>query len=333
VSELEALGRLLDAEMTGTVRSDWPLARLTTYRLGGPAALYAEPAGPTDLEALCRVMSTLGAGADAVPVLALGRGSNLVVSDDGWPGLVIRLAPARFSWIEPLEERRETWPGDAQGLVAGGATSLPLLANWAARRALSGMEFFVAIPGSVGGAVRMNAGAHGRETADCLMGARLLDLDRLTVDSRANDVLGFAYRTSNLTERHLVFEAAFHLDPAAESEVRTRMESYRRHRAATQPGAVQNAGSVFKNPPGDHAGRLVDAAGLKGFRVGGVAVSDLHANFFVADPGARSQDVFDLVQEVRRRVRDRFGVELVPEIRFAGAFEGRVETNALGGSL
>jgi UDP-N-acetylmuramate dehydrogenase len=292
---------------------DRSLGPLTTYRVGGPAALFVEPASVEDLEGIAAILRDADAG--DLPVLALGRGSNVVISDEGFPGLVLRLGSA-FSGIRGRDD-------DRAGLVAGGAAPLPTLANWAARRGLSGLEFLIAIPGSVGGAVRMNAGAHGREARDALSSVTLFDLDLLRVDARDASTLGFRYRGSDLTDRHLVVDARFTLEPADPAEIRARMDSYRRHRAETQPGALQNAGSTFKNPPGDHAGRLVEAAGLKGFSVGGASVSTLHANFFMAGERATSQDVFDLVNEVRARVRDRSGVDLQPEVRFVGAFKSR----------
>ena len=304
----------LDAEIAGVVDRDVPLARFTTYRLGGPARYYVEPTSVDEVVALGAVMAEDG----DVPVLVLGRGSNLVVSDEGWPGVVVRLGGA-FSYVEQE---------GAAGLRAGGGTALPLLANWAARRGLAGLEFAIAIPGSVGGAVRMNAGAHGREVRDCLTRARIFDLGSNTTTEEDPSALELAYRTSRLVDGEVVLDAEFQLVAAAPTEVKGRMESYRRHRAETQPGAVQNAGSVFRNPPGDHAGRLVEASGLKGFRVGGARVSELHANFFIAEQGSTAQDVFDLVGEVRRRVTGAFGVDLVPEIRFVGTFRehaGQVE--------
>jgi UDP-N-acetylmuramate dehydrogenase len=278
---------------------------------------------------LARSLSDAGVDIGSEPVLVLGRGSNLVISDRGWPGIVIRLG-STFSWIsggnELSEEVAKYVPARVDTpmlyeMKAGASTALPQLANWAARRSLSGMEFLVAIPGSVGGAVRMNAGAHGTEVSDSLASITVFDLDALEVSQRPASELELSYRRSNLTERQLVLDATFGVPQDDPGEIKTRMEGYRRHRAETQPGAVQNAGSVFKNPSGDSAGRLVEAAGLKGFSVGGASVSELHANFFIAGEGSSSQDVFELVHEVRRRVHDHSGVWLEPEIRFVGEFE------------
>ncbi|MGH2820929.1 MAG: UDP-N-acetylmuramate dehydrogenase [Actinomycetota bacterium] len=309
----EALVEALGPSFAGRIERDFPLARLTTYRVGGAAYVYVEPSSMDDVELLARALRDHHA-----PVLALGRGSNLVVSDRGFPGIVLRLG-AGFSWIEPADV------GDlgGGGLRAGAATTLPVLANFAARRSLAGLEFMVAVPGSVGGAVRMNAGAHGSEISDTLVSCTLFDLEELRVNERPVQKLGYSYRRSNLTARHVVLEARFALKRDEQDAIKARMESFRRHRAATQPGAVQNAGSVFKNPPGDSAGRLVEAAGLKGFRVGGAAVSELHANFFIAGEGSSAQDVFDLVQAVRARVVEVHGVHLEPEIRFVGRFEDK----------
>ena len=304
---IEALAEALDDALPGRVRRGAPLAPLTTYRLGGPAAVLAEIENASDASVLAGVL----ARAVDVPLLFLGRGSNTVVSDEGWPGVVVHAGTA-LSWIEA---------GSQEGsVVAGAGTSLPQLANWAARRGLTGLEFLVSIPGSVGGGVRMNAGAHGGEIADRLVAARVLDLRSCSLDEIAVADLGMGYRRSALADAQLVVDARFSLDPAPSAAIRERMESFRRHRAATQPGAALNAGSVFKNPPGDFAGRLVEAAGLKGFSVGGARVSEMHANFFVAGPGATAQDVFDLVHAVRAKVKAATGVELEPEVRFAGSF-------------
>ena len=330
---LADIARALEGRVRGRLKRELELASFTTYRLGGPAALYFEPADVEDVSAFAAGLSEETGALRDVPILVLGRGSNLVISDRGWPGIVIRLG-ASFSWIrggDPLSEERAKYvPARADGpmlyeMKTGASTALPQLANWAARRSLAGMEFMVAIPGSVGGAVRMNAGAHEREIGDGLAAATIFDVDSLTVTERPAEELDLAYRRSNLTERELVLDATFGLSREDDGVIRTRMEEYRRHRAETQPGAVQNAGSVYKNPPGDSAGRLVEAAGLKGFSVGGASVSKLHANFFMAGPRSTSQDVFDLVHEIRRRVHDHSGVWLEPEIRFAGDFD-RSET-------
>ena len=303
-----SLASQLSDRARGPVHTDYPLSGLTTYRVGGPTLVYFEPADLDDVTALAEVLRDEG----EVPVLVLGRGSNLVISDSGFPGVVLRLGMS-FSWIRS---------GGATMMLAGSATPLPMVANWAARRGLSGVEFAIAIPGSVGGGVRMNAGAHGGEIVDTLASATVLGLDGGTVERRAAGELEMSYRHSNLADTDVVLEAAFQLRSDEEAAVRQRMDRYRRHRAETQPGALQNAGSTFKNPVGDSAGRLVEAAGLKGHRVGGVSVSELHANFFIAEEGATAQDVFDLVHDVRRLVAERMGVELQPEVRFVGTFEG-----------
>jgi UDP-N-acetylmuramate dehydrogenase len=306
------LVEVLRAEASGRVETDFELRPLTTYRLGGPAAVYFAAASVDDVKTFGEAIRSTDGG-DQLPVLVLGRGSNLVISDSGWPGVVLRLGHP-FSGVAPLQV-------DSPGLVAGAATPMPQLANWAARRGLAGLEFGIAIPGSVGGAVRMNAGAHGRETAESLESARIFDLDAMSVDERKPSDLDYSYRHSSVSDRQVVLDARFQLTSEDPGAVRERMEGYRKHRAATQPGAVQNAGSVFKNPAGDHAGRLVEAAGLKGFRIGGASVSELHANFFIAQEGSRAQDVYDLVHAVKAQVKERFGVELTPEIRFVGHFD------------
>ena len=313
--DLTRFAERLGERIAGRVETDVGLARFTTYRVGGPAAAYLEVAEEADVIALSEILREPELGVEDLPVLPLGRGSNLVISDSGFPGLVIRLGSS-FSRIEAL-------PDDRPGAKVGAATSMPQLANWAARRAFSGFEWAISIPGSVGGGVRMNAGAHGGEIADALTSVSLCKLDSFVTSEVPAEELGMTYRRTNLTERDLVLEAVFHFEAADGPEVKARMEAYREHRAATQPGALQNAGSVFKNPDGDSAGRLVESCGLKGFNVGGARVSELHANFFIAGDGASAQDVYDLVHEVRRRVLDQTGVELEPEIRFVGEFSER----------
>ena len=308
---LKDAATILKERASFRVEVDLPLAPLTTYRLGGPAALFAEPETVDDLHALRAALEE--AGAPGSPALVLGRGSNVVVSDEGFDGVAIHLGRG-FASIKATDD----------GLVAGAAATQPITANRAAAESRSGLEFMVGIPGSVGGAVRMNAGAHQTETGDVLGRVLILDLDSGAVGYRDAAALDLRYRHSNITDREVVLEAEFVLHEDDPTAIKARTESYRRHRAETQPGALQNAGSTFKNPPGDHAGALVDRVGLKGFAVGGVSVSELHANFFVSRPNARAQDVFDLVRTVRRRVEEATGVLLEPEVRFVGRFEGEL---------
>lgn len=291
---------------TGRLRRDVPLAPLTTYRFGGPARFLVEAETEADLVAAATLASE-----ERLPVFVLGRGSNVVVSSSGFDGVVIRLG-AGFSGRSI----------GSDGVVdAGGAMPLPLLARECARAGWGGLEFFVGIPGSVGGAVRMNAGCHGSDTAERLITARVLSLQTRVAGDRSPGDLDLSYRHSNLADQDVVVSARFRttaIDPAAAEE---RIREITRWRKETQPGGTLNAGSVFKNPPGDAAGRLIDAVGLKGFRIGGVEVSSRHANFFVADAGAAPEDVYALVVAVRERVRAATGVDLQPELRFVGAFE------------
>jgi UDP-N-acetylmuramate dehydrogenase len=243
-------------------------------------------------------------------VLVVGRGSNLLVADRGFPGLALVLA----DHFEHVELDRPA------GVVrAGGATPLPVVARRAAAGGLTGLEFYVGIPGSVGGAVRMNAGGHGRDTTEVLRAAWVWDLRSGADAPTAWDVpaLEFGYRTSALTAAHVVTTAEFTATPDTPASCTARIDEIVRWRREHQPGGA-NAGSVFRNPPGDSAGRLIDTAGLKGFRVGGAVVSEKHANFFQAETGATADDVARLVTEVQARVHAATGVQLVPELQLVG---------------
>lgn len=299
LDELAASGELL---------TNHPLSGMTTYKFGGAAAWYAEV---NSMEQLNAVLAARIAHAGPVPVFVLGRGSNVVVSDAGYPGLVIKLA-GEFNEL------------DLNGSIvsAGGGVSLPRLARFCAHNGRGGLEFFVGIPGTVGGAVTMNAGGHGADTAAWLIDATVLDTDRgaTVVDDAA--ALDLSYRHSRLGPNEIVLEARFRTVRRDSDEAEQLMRGIISWRREHQPGGTFNAGSVFKNPPGDAAGRIIDHAGLKGHRCGGVSISERHANFFTADETATAQDVFDLVADVRRTVLDRSGVDLQPEIRFIGDFGG-----------
>ena len=289
----------------GLVQRNVSLAPFTTYKLGGDAAYFAEVA---DLEGLRRIAQA--AHADRVDVLPLGRGSNLVVSDRGFHGLAVRQVGI-FLDIEMAPD----------GTVrAGAGVPLPRLARESVKAGRGGLEWCVGIPGSVGGAVKMNAGGHGSDTAQWLMAARILDAGRDTVIERANEELGFRYRKSRVAPHEIVVDATFATEPRATEEGNELLREITAWRREHQPGGTFNAGSVFKNPEHDSAGRIIDELGLKGFRHGGAAVSDKHANFFVAEDDATAQDVYELVTTVRAKVEAASGVELEPEITFVGDF-------------
>jgi len=289
----------------GAVSRSVPAAGLGTYRLGGPVAVLVRVA---DADALARVAAVLGA--HPVPRVVLGRGSNLLVADTGFPGVGL-LLEGEFEQVDVSADRTE--------VRAGGAVALPVLARRCAAVGAGGLEFFVGIPGSVGGAVRMNAGGHGRETRDVLLEARVLDLADPAAGIRPKAVgdLGLRYRGSAIGPDDIVVAAAFRAEPEAPERCAARIDEVVRWRREHQPGGA-NGGSVFRNPPGDAAGRLIDASGCKGLRVGGAVVSGKHANFFQAEPGATADDVFELVRRVRARVHDATGVLLEPELVMLG---------------
>ncbi len=290
------------ASMLGALtRRDLPLGPVTTYRVGGAAALGVEASSIGDLERVAEAVARTG-----LPTLVVGKGSNLLVADDGFPGIAVVLGPG-FAGVDV----------DGTVVVAGGAMSLPVVARRTVRAGLTGFEWAVGVPGSIGGAVRMNAGGHGTDMAASLVEAREVDL--ATGAERTVDAAGLelGYRRSSVAPHHVVVAATLALapgDPAAGERELAEIVAWRR---ANQPGG-QNAGSVFTNPPGDSAGRLIDAAGCKGLRVGSAEVSTKHANFFQADAGGSADDVGALMETVRRRVLDHSGVDLHPETRLIG---------------
>lgn len=287
---------------SGMIREGVPLGPYTTYKSGGPARYLAEVAGP---EALDRLIAT-GVIGD-IPVLVLGRGSNLVVSDAGFDGLVIRLGPA-FGGVELA----------GTGLEAGGAAPLAQVARSSVDAGLAGLEFFIGVPGSVGGAVRQNAGCFGTETRDRLVEASIIDLRDGAMGRFGPDELDLSYRHSNVTSTQVVLSARFQALPGDTDTGRAELRRITRWRRDNQPGGTFNAGSVFKNPPGATAGEIIDSLGLKGMAIGDVAVSAKHANFFVAGSSATSDDIRRLVLAVKDRVFEETGTMLEPEIQFVG---------------
>jgi UDP-N-acetylmuramate dehydrogenase len=283
------------------------LGAMTTYGVGGKSALFLGDCGPDDLTLARRAVAASG-----VPVLVLGRGSNLLVSDRGFPGLALALGE-HFTAIHHDE-------GDTL-VRAGGAVSFPVLARRSAALGLRGLEWAVGVPGSVGGAVRMNAGGHGSDVAAVLTRAWLFDLAADPdgpggVEVPAAD-LDLGYRRSSVAPTHIVVAAEFALSAGDRTEAEAEIAAVVRWRREHQPGG-SNAGSVFANPEGDSAGRLIDAAGLRGHRHRSAFVSPKHANFIQVDEGGSADDVRALMDEVRKTVEDRFGVVLTLENRLIG---------------
>ncbi len=288
------------------VRRDIPIGPLTTYRVGGRAALYLEAGTDEDLIAAAKAVAVTG-----VDVLVVGRGSNLLVADAGFPGLAIVLSGERFGRIDVLPDAR---------IEAGGAAQLPVLARRSAAAGLSGLEWAVGVPGSVGGAVRMNAGGHGSDTSQTLEECGVIDLtggESASVVARPTASLAFGYRHSAITASQVVVWGRFQLVPGDRTASEGSIAEIVRWRREHQPGG-QNAGSVFTNPPGDSAGRLIEAAGLKGLRFGSAQVSHKHANFIQASDGGSADDVLALIREVQCGVEDRLGVHLDPELHLVG---------------
>ncbi len=285
------------------VRCHEPLRRHTTFRIGGPADVLVIPRTGEELR---QVVAWLYGRGEAFVVL--GRGSNVLVSDRGVRGVVVKVAGAldRVRW-------------DGTRLVAEAGAGLPRLGFRAARRGLAGLEFAAGIPGSAGGGVVMNAGAHGHSLAEVV---RAVWVVRPKGEERwSAEALGFGYRTSRLQhEPGVVAEVELELRPATAQEVWERTQRWLDQRGATQPVRLPSSGCVFRNPPGDAAGRLLELCGAKGMREGGVEVSTLHANYVVNTGGGRAEDVLRLLERLRDRVRRAFQLELELEVQLVGEF-------------
>jgi len=287
------------------VQADYPLARLTTIRTGGRGDFFARP---DSAQALSELLAW--ATGEAIEVGVVGSGSNLLVADEGFRGLVLKLDGSLAS----IEQ-------DGQRLLCGGGARLPQASAFAARVGLTGLEFGVNIPGTVGGAVKMNANAYGGDLA------RVLEWVEVTTatgtDRRIPGELDFRYRRSNLGANEIVARASFALSPAETETVKATLAEMRASRRAAQPSGIKTFGSTFKNPDdpraeGRSAGVLLDEAGCRGLTVGGARFSEKHANFVENMGEATTADVIALMAEGRRRVRERFGVELEPEVQFLG---------------
>jgi len=297
---------VLQREPVGEIRIDQDLAPYTTYRVGGPAAALVRPRSREEFIRLFQVI-----GRESIPWAVIGRGSNLLVSDKGFEGVVV--------FVDRCFGGKELVDAPGRVRVEAGCTLSGLLA-WCLRRALAGLEFLVGIPGTVGGAVRMNAGAWGQEIA-----SRLEEVEVVrpggAAGRKTRDELRPGYRDIGLEPDEVILTATFNLEMGDRRRILAKIRKIVRERRKKQPGEYASCGSFFKNPPGDYAGRLIEAAGLKGHTVGRARVSEHHANFIVNLGGATASEIYTLMRRVQERVRETAGVELKPEVRLLGRFE------------
>lgn len=289
----------------GAVRADAPLSRLTTLRVGGRARFLVTAERDADLAAIGRIAS-----ANALPTAVVGRGSNVLVDDEGFPGIVVTLGRGyRGVTI------------DGERVRVGAAEPLPALSVAVADAGFTGFAWASAVPGTLGGAVRMNAGAHGGEIVDHLVEAEVFRLSSCGSQTWPAELLDLSYRHSELPDDAVVTSATLRFPRGDATVERERIAEIRAWRRAHQPLNEPNCGSVFTNPPGDSAGALIDGAGLRGLRIGGAEVSPRHANFIVTRRGATASDVASLIDEVRRRVEELHGIVLQPEVTWLGVGE------------
>jgi UDP-N-acetylmuramate dehydrogenase len=296
--------RRLKAVLAGEVRRNEPMARHTTMRVGGPADLFVVCDTLADLRETLRV-----AEEEALDHVVVGKGSNLLVGDGGFRGVVVTLG---------REFKSHRVDGDR--IKAGAACILAYVVRDAFAHGLEGLEFAVGIPGTVGGALVMNAGTREQWMQRVVESVTVLDRAGDLARLRGNEI-AWGYRRTDLPERGVIVEAVLALRSGDPERIRREMEWSLNRRKATQPIALPSAGSAFANPDGDSAGRLIESVGLKGHRIGGARISDVHANFIVNDGGATATDVARLMALAQTRVREAYGIELRPEIRFIGAFD------------
>lgn len=278
-----------------------PLAKHTHFGIGGEAAAYIEVSTVSELAALARFHKQWD-----VPVAVIGRGSNLLVSDSGFKGIGIRLVGE----LAKLEV-------DGNIVSVGAGLSLPRLSKTMSRTGLSGVEFAFGIPGSVGGALIMNAGAWGSSFGDVVTNVTVMN-DAGDTINLTHDAAHFEYRHSGLETYFCVTGATLMLEPGDVDTITERMQTFYKQKVATQPFAEENAGCMFKNPSGDSAGRLIDISGLKGYRIGGAEVSTIHGNFILNIDNATAEDVLKLVAHIQQQVREKTGISLQTEVKRLG---------------
>lgn len=299
---MESIIQELREARVGKVLTNEPLADYTTWKIGGPADVLVVPDGKRELAETVAILHRHGQ-----PFTTIGRGSNTLVLDKGVRGVVVKLGRGL-----------DTVRFDGDVVTAGGAVSLITLSVRAGKEGLTGLEFAGGIPGTVGGAVYMNAGAHGSDMSRILIEAEIV-LETGETVRLGNDEMEFSYRHSLLHRRPgIVTEAVLQLRRGDRKEIAAAMATYKDRRLKTQPLQLATAGSTFRNPDGDHAARLIEQAGLKGYRIGGAEVSAQHANFIINTGGATADDVLRLMDHMQRRVFETSGVMLTPEVLIIG---------------
>jgi len=292
---------LASSNLNKEVAGSYDLGQLSTYRVGGKAKFFTRVSNLASLEGISELITE-----SEMKVLIVGNGSNLLISDSGFDGLVIQLGE-NFENISVVN----------QEVTAGGAASLPVLARHTVKNGLSGLEWAVGVPGTVGGAVRMNAGGHGASISDSLLSATIFDLWTKKYKNLNVEELKMEYRSTVISNYEIVVDSSFSLDIGNAEKGDERISEIVRWRRENQPGG-QNAGSVFMNPLGDSAGRLIDATGLKGYEIGSAMVSEKHANFIQVKPNGSADDVYRLMKVVHARVLEETGVSLETETVMVG---------------
>ncbi|WP_227935727.1 UDP-N-acetylmuramate dehydrogenase [Alkalihalobacillus deserti] len=289
-------------EQIGTIKENEHLSNHTTWKIGGPADVLIEP---DNLESLKRLINLITL--HNIPWRVIGRGSNLLVADGGIEGVVIKLGKG-LDYLEINEDL----------IKVGGGYPLIKLATVISRKGLSGLEFAGGIPGSVGGAVFMNAGAHGSDISNILKEALILFSDGRLEWIKGED-MGFSYRTSRLqNEKGICVEAVFQLEKGEKEEIVKHMQAYKDYRRESQPWKHPTCGSVFRNPLPHYAGQLIEKAGLKGYQIGGAQISPMHANFIVNVEEAKAQDVVDLITHVKETIKAKHDIEIETEVELIG---------------
>lgn len=295
------------------VRTKVPGSELTTYRIGGDIAYLVSLSSESDIEIFSELIKNQPGIFDSANVTTIGKGSNVIVDDEGFNGVVIVLN----GQMSVFEDR-----GQSSGLVTAlGGTALPVLARQACSLGLGGLEFYVGIPGTVGGAVAMNAGGHGKQTSDVLVSTQVLDLSTGDMKTFTNEQCNFSYRHSTFSSTDLVVSANYSVVEQDPSALKIKLDEIVSWRRENQPGG-RNVGSVFQNPSDVSAGSLIEYCGLKGFRIGGAFVSEKHANFIQADIEATSNDVKELISHVQKTVYEATGNKLETEVRYIGTSNG-----------